>query len=69
MTSYLVFCETEKNKKILDNYITIIDQIKKEILFLTKDDLFVMGKDFTRFKFKTDDNLSYNKKINVLQSV
>ena len=24
-----------------------------------------MGKDFTRFKFKTDDNFPYNQKINV----
>ena len=24
-----------------------------------------MGKDFMRFKFKTNDNLSYNEKVNV----
>ena len=29
------------------------------------DDLFVMGIDFMRFKFNTDDNLTYNKIINV----
>ena len=28
-----------------------------------------MGKDFMRFKFKTDDNLVYNQKINVPVSV
>ena len=24
-----------------------------------------MGKDFVRFKFKTDDNFAYNRKINI----
>ena len=62
---YLVFCETEKNKKMLENYTKIIDEIKDQIFFITEDDVFVMGNDFTRFKFKTNDKLSYNKKINV----
>ena len=30
-----------------------------------EDDLFIMGKDFTRFRFKTTDILPYNQKINV----
>ena len=41
--------------------------MKEEILsFLdeSEDGLFILGKDFIRFKFKTDDNLPYNKKIN-----
>ena len=54
-----------KNKKILDKYMRIIDEIKEEILFIIEDDLFVTGKDFTGFKFKTDVNLVYNQKINV----
>ena len=50
---------------MLDKYVKVIDEIKEEILFIIEDDLFVMGKDFTRFRFKTNDNLPYNKKINV----
>ena len=46
-----------KNKNILDKYVKVIDEIKEEILFITEDDLFVMGKDFMRFKFETNDNL------------
>ena len=29
--SYLIFCESEKNKKMLDNYANIVDQLKEEI--------------------------------------
>ena len=56
---------------MLDKYTKVIDKIKEEILFLTineyeiGDDLFVMGKDFMRFKLKADDKLVYNQKINV----
>ena len=56
---------------MLDKYIKVIDKIKEEILFLTidkdenGDDLFVMGRDFMTFKFKADDKLVYNQKINV----
>ena len=61
MYSYLIFCESDRNKKMLDNYVSIIDQIKEEALsFISdeeEDDLFILVKDFMRFKFKTDDNL------------
>ena len=55
----------KKNKKILKKYTKIIDEIKDQILFIKEDDFFIMGKDFRRFMFKTDDKLPYNKKINV----
>ena len=42
INKYLIFCETERNKKILDNYTKIIDEIKDQILFITEDDLFVI---------------------------
>ena len=29
--SYLIFCESEKNKKMLDRYVEVIDKTKKEI--------------------------------------
>ena len=66
---YLVFCETEKNKTILKNYGKIIDELRDQILFITEEDSFVMSKDFTRIKFKTSDDLPFNKKVNVLVCV
>ena len=49
---------------MLDKYVKIIDQIKDQILFITEDISFIMGEDFMRFKFKTNDSLPYNQKIN-----
>ena len=31
--SYLIFCESGKNKKMLDNYTDIVNKLKEEILF------------------------------------
>ena len=63
--SYLIFCGGDGNKKMLDKYVKVIDQIKEEILFIVDEDIeFIMGKDFMRFKFRTDNNLPYNQKIN-----
>ena len=65
LNKYLMFSESDKNKKMLDNYTKIIDEIKDQILFITEDDLFVMGRAYTRFKFKSNDDLPYNIKINI----
>ena len=32
--SYLIFCESDKNKKMLDNYVSIADQLKEEMWYL-----------------------------------
>ena len=32
--SYLIFCESNKSKKMLNEYVKITDQIKEEILFI-----------------------------------
>ena len=60
-----MFCDTDENVEMLKNYEKIIDEIKDQILFITENDLFMMGKSSTRFRFKTNDRLPYNQKINV----
>ena len=46
---YLIFCETEKNKKMLDKYVKIIDEIKDQVLFIIDDEnedgIFILGKE------------------------
>ena len=67
--SYLVFCESDKNKNMLDNYVRIVDQLKEKIWSFVGDEncdeIFIVGKDFMRFKFKADDELVYNQRINI----
>ena len=50
---------------MLENYTKIFDEIKRQILLITDEDVFVMGKDFMRTKIETDDVLPYNEQINV----
>ena len=67
--SYLIFCESEKSKKMLDKYVKIINEIKEQILSIIEDENegnnFIMGKDFMSFRFNANDNLRCNQKINV----
>ena len=67
--SYLIFCENTWNKNMLNDYVKVTDEIKEEVSSfndeLEENDLFIMSKDFMRFKFKTDDKLVYNQEINI----
>ena len=62
---YLIFCKTQENNRMLENYTKIFDEIKRQILLITDDDVFVMGKDFMKIKVETDDVLPYLEQINV----
>ena len=53
---------------MISNYGKIIKQLEDEIFSYideSEDEEFVFGGNFTRFRFKTDDNLEYNEKINI----
>ena len=67
--SYLIFCESDVNKNIINIYLKIIDQIADEITCwvdeLEQDDSFKVRADITKFKFRTDGDLLYNQKINI----
>ena len=54
---YLIFCKKQENKRMLENYTNIFGEIKRQIVLITDDDVFVMGKDFMRIKIETDDVL------------
>ena len=52
---------------MISNYVKIIKQLENEIFSYIdefEDEDFIFGGDTARFKFKTDDNLVYNEKIN-----
>ena len=53
---------------MISNYSKIFEELEYEILSLTnefEDEEFIFGGNFMRFRFKTDDNLVYNEKINI----
>ena len=54
---------------MINNYASVVDKIKEEILSwiigFEGEEIFIMGKDFMRFRFKTNDKLVYNREINI----
>ena len=53
---------------MIKNYGEIIKQLEDEIVSFVdefEDEKFIFDGDFIKFKFKTDDNLVYNKRINI----
>ena len=65
--SYLIFYEKNKNKDMINSYARIINQLGDDIIDdrLEEDDSFKLRTDIMKFKFKTNDDLPYNKKINI----
>ena len=66
--SFLIFFADGKNKNMMCNYGKIIKQLEDEIFSFIdefEDEKFIFDGAFMRFKFKTDDNLVYNKRINI----
>ena len=61
----MILLENDKNKDMINNYLKIIDQLKEEIICWTDEEDFTFNNDFLKFKFRTDDNLVYNEKINI----
>ena len=53
---------------MIKNYGEIIKQLEDEIYSFVdefEDEKFIFDGDFIKFKFKTDDNLVYKKRINI----
>ena len=62
---YLIFSSTEKNKVMLENYTELFDEIPDQIELMSDSKKKVRYcRDIMRIKFKTIDNLVFNKMIN-----
>ena len=59
--NYLILDSTDKNKEVLIKYIKLCDGIKNPIEKVNKWGEY--GKDFTKIKFNSDDNLPLNKTL------
>ena len=65
---FLVFCDNNKNKTMINIYLKIIKQIYNEMFSFIdefEDEKLYFDGDSTRFKFEIDDNLVYDEKINI----
>ena len=62
-SKYLVFDSTDENKEVLEKYTGLWEGIKNEIetILVNGGKKGEYGKDFTKIKFHTDDNLPLNK--------
>ena len=60
----LVFHSSDENKEALKKYTEFWDGIKNKIEIIN-DGEWKHGKDFTKIKFDTDDNLPLNKLLNL----
>ena len=61
----LIFASTKKNKIILRIYKKLWDEVKEQIELITENKMIKYNKDFMKISFKTNDDLSLSKIINV----
>ena len=68
---YLTFASTDKNKKVLENYIMLWDKIKYHIQTINANKSGEYEKDYMKIKFDSDDDLPLNKilKLHMLTKI
>ena len=62
---YLTFASTEKNKKVLQMYIKLWDEIKYHIQTINADKSGEHEKEYVKIKFNSDHDLPLNKILNL----
>ena len=58
---YLTFASTDKNKKVLEKYTNLWNEIKYHIQIINAGKFGEYEKGYMRIKFNSNDNLSLNK--------
>ena len=58
---YLTFASTDKNKKVLEKYTKLWDEIKYHIQTINAGNSLEYDKDYMKIKFNSDDDLPLNK--------
>ena len=64
-TNICFLLQQKKNRIMLDNYTKLFDEIKEQIELITGDKMFTYDKEIVKIKFRTSDDLPYNKMINI----
>ena len=58
---YITLASTDKNKKVLEKYTKLWDEIKLNIKKVNDNESAEYEKDYMKIKFNSDDNMSLNK--------
>ena len=66
---YLIFASTNKNKKVLEKYSKLWDEIKYHIQTINAGILGANKKDYMKMKFNSDDDLSLNKQLKLMLTI
>ena len=61
---YLIFASREKNRKALENYTELWNEIKKQIELISGNKVIKYGKGFMKIKFESNDDLPLGKILN-----
>ena len=64
-----IFASTDKSKKVLEKYTELWDEIKNQIERTSGGKPIKYGRDFTKIKFKSDDDLPLGKILNIPMTV
>ena len=62
---YLNFASTDKNKKVLEKYKELWDEIKNQIKTISGGKPIKYGTDFTKIRFESDDDLPLGKILSI----
>ena len=62
---YLIFVSTDKNKEVLEKYKELWDEIKNQIKTISGGKPIKYRRDFTKTKFKSDDDLPLGKILSI----
>ena len=62
---YLIFAFTDKNKKALENYTELWDEVKEQIELISGNNPIKYQKDFTKIRFESDGDLPLGKILNI----
>ena len=60
---YLTFASTDKNKRVLDKYTKLLNEIKFHIQTINAGKSGEYDKDYIKMKFNSDDDLPLNKML------
>ena len=62
----MIFSSTDQNKEVLEKYKELWDEIKNQIRTISGGKPIKHGRDFTKIRFESDDDLPLGKILSIL---